>query len=66
MEEEDLQLEMALAEVRLASSDLADFLVWVAQQDDLEEEFPFILAGVYAYARKSNEQSAEETARQEE
>lgn len=61
-----LDMEMALAEVQIASPDLASFLIWSAQAGDeddpeSEEQFVTLLNFVYSYAREKNAESAEQT-----
>lgn len=63
----NLNAEMALAEIRLASPDLADFVIWASQLGDDNEEsheasqFVTVVNYAYSYARNKNQESAEET-----
>lgn len=64
MDHEEQNLEIHLREIAFASEDLAEFLKWVALDDDLDQDdFEIIHTAVYAYARSKNpsiEGSAEE------
>lgn len=65
----DVDLQTALAEVQIASPDLADFLIWTAHHgEDVDpeahEDFITVLKYVLAYSQKSNAESAAETASQ--
>jgi len=65
----ELNLQTALTEVQIASPDLADFLIWTAQHGgDIDpaahEDFSTVVKYVLAYAKVSNQESADETASQ--
>jgi len=53
--EEQITIETALAEIKIASPVLGDLLSWVAHNDEYdEEEFTQCLGFCYSYARSIN------------
>lgn len=60
VEEGLLNLQTALAEIQLASPDLADFLVWVAKYGE-ESDFPSVSTYVLSYAHALNDSSSQGT-----
>jgi hypothetical protein len=65
----ELDMEMALAEVKVASDDLADFLIWFASQGSESDEsveahdFAKFVGYVYAYALIRNAETAGQAVR---
>lgn len=56
MENGTVDIEALVMEVHMAAPELDDFLTWVAQNEDFEDdELTVILAGVYSYARAKND-----------
>jgi hypothetical protein len=65
----ELDMEMALAEVKVASDDLADFLIWFASQGDESDEvaeaqdFAKFVGYIYAYSLLRNAEKAGQAVR---
>lgn len=53
--QEELSIQTVLAEIKMRSIDLHDFLMWVGNNDEYdEEEFAQCLGPVYSFARATN------------
>lgn len=69
MESTELDMEMALAEVKIASDDLADFLIWFASQGDESDDAPEaqdfakFMGYIYAYSLLRNAETAGQAVR---